>query len=186
MSTRRDDDALSWDGDDDPTLDVGHRTPRETAADVADDDPASVEDGPTGGATDGEPLALPDGFTAVGKGSTAVGHIDADGTVTMPDEPAQMSNGMLVTLGILAGVYLLFTVGWIIGGLRLRGTAEFLVSPAGYAAALWLAVGAAPIWFLTVFVLTRAAKAWVRILLLIGGLALLVPWPFILVGAVGR
>ncbi|KIC57653.1 hypothetical protein [Microbacterium hominis] len=186
MSTRRDDDALSWDGDDDPTLDVGHRAPRETAADAADDDPAGVEDGATGGASGGEPLALPDGFTAVGKGSTAVGHIDADGTVTMPDEPTQMSNAMLVTLGILAGAYLLFTIGWIIGGLRLQGTAEFLVSPVGYAAALWLAVAAAPVWFLTVFVLTRAAKAWVRVLLLVGGLALLVPWPFILVGAVGR
>lgn len=171
MSTPRDDDALSWDGDDDPTLEVGHRPAAEpvTAPTIAP-----------------EPAALPDGFTAVGKGSTTVGHIDADGTVTMPDAPTQMSNAMLVTLGILAGAYLLFTIGWIIGGLRLQGTAEFLVSPGGYAAALWLAVAAAPVWFLTVFVLTRAAKAWVRVLLLVGGLALLVPWPFILVGAVGR
>lgn len=167
MSTPRDDDALTWDGDDDPTLDVGHRP--------------TVESTP-----EPEPAVLPDGFTAVGKGSATVGHIDADGTVTMPDEPTQMSNAMLVTLGILAGAYLLFTIGWIIGGLRLQGTAEFLVSPVGYAAALWLAVAAAPVWFLTVFVLTRAAKAWVRVLLLVGGLALLVPWPFILVGAVGR
>lgn len=171
MSTPRDDDALSWDGDDDPTLEVGHRPAAEpvTAPTIAP-----------------EPAALPDGFTAVGKGSTTVGHIDADGTVTMPDAPTQMSNAMLVTLGILAGAYLLFTIGWIIGGLRLQGTAEFLVSPGGYAAALWLAVAAAPVWFLTVFVLTRAAKAWVRVLLLVGGLAPLVPWPFILVGAVGR
>lgn len=178
MSTPRDDDALSWDGDDDPTLDVGHRPGADTAvadgAPIEDEEPAA------------EPLALPDGYTAVGKGSAEVGRIEADGTVTMPDEPAQLSNAMLVTVGILAGAYLLFTIGWIIGGLRLQGTAQFLVSPVGYTVAFWLAVAAPALWFLTVFVLTRLAKAWIRVLLLLGGLALLVPWPFILVGAVGR
>ncbi|QRY40899.1 DNA polymerase III subunit gamma/tau [Microbacterium hominis] len=178
MSTPRDDDALSWDGDDDPTLDVGHRPGADTAvadgAPIEDDEPAA------------ESLALPDGYTAVGKGSAEVGRIEADGTVTMPDESAQLSNAMLVTVGILAGAYLLFTIGWIIGGLRLQGTAQFLVSPVGYTVAFWLAVAAPALWFLTVFVLTRLAKAWVRVLLLLGGLALLVPWPFILVGAVGR
>lgn len=176
MSTPRDDDALSWGGDDDPTLDVG-RT-RNTAVGPGDED-VSV-DAPTA------PPALPDGYTAVGKGSAEVGHIDADGTVALPEEPVQMSNTVLVTLGILAGAYLLFTIGWVIGGLRLQGTAEFLVSPVGYTVAFWLAVAAPAVWFLTVFVLTRTSRAWIRVLLLIGGLALLVPWPFILIGAVGR
>ncbi len=180
MSTPRDDDALSWGGDDDPTLDVGR--PRSTAAgqgDVHGDEDDAVVD-------PAAPSALPDGYTAVGKGSAGVGHLDAEGSVSAPEEPVQMSNTVLVTLGILAGAYLLFTVGWVIGGLRLQGTAEFLVSPVGYSVAFWLAVAAPTVWFLTVFVLTRASKAWIRVLLLIGGLALLVPWPFILVGAVGR
>lgn len=176
MSTPRDDDALRWGGDDDPTLDVGR--PRETTVRRGADDDA-VDD------ASATPV-LPDGYTAVGKGSAQVGHVDADGTVTLPDEPAQMSNTVLVTLGILAGAYLLFTIGWVIGGLRLQGTAEFLVSPVGYTVAFWLAVAAPAVWFVTVFLLTRASKAWIRVLLLIGGLALLVPWPFILVGAVGR
>lgn len=175
MSTPRDDNALSWDGDDDPTLDVGHRPGADPAPDVAS------ESGVTSPA-----LALPDGYSAVGKGSEEVGHIDADGAVTMPVERAQLSNAMLVTFGILAGAYLLFTIGWIIGGLRLQGTAQFLVSPVGYAVAFWLAVAAPAVWFLTVFVLTRLTRAWIRVLFLCGGLALLVPWPFILVGAVGR
>lgn len=165
MSSGPDDDALSWGGDDDPTLDVGAR--------------------PAGG-EDGEPLALPDGFTAVGKDSQKVGHIEADGTVVMPGEPAPMSSTMLIGLGILAGAYLLFTIGWIVGGLRLQGTAQFLVSPVGYQAALWLAVAAPALWFGTVFVLTRDTKSWVRLVWLVAGVVLLVPWPFVMVGAVGQ
>lgn len=158
MSTGRDDDALSWGGDDDPTLDVG------------------------GAAA---PPALPDGYTAVGRGSDDVGHIAHDGTVTAAGDPAPLGNAMLVTLGIVGGVYALYVIGWIIGGVRLQGTANFLVSPAGYSAALWLAVASPALWFLAVFVLTRASKPWVRVAWLVAGLALLVPWPFILVGAVG-
>jgi hypothetical protein len=35
-------------------------------------------------------------------------------------------------------------------------------------------------------VLSRTAKAWVRLVWLVAGLVLLVPWPFVMVGAVGR
>jgi len=167
VSTGRDDDALSWDGDDDPTLDVGTRP-------APDPEPAA------------EPLALPDGYTAVGRGSDEVGRIDADGTVTMPGEPAPLGNVMLVSLGILGGIYALFTIGWIIGGLRLEGTAQFLVSPVGYRFAFWLAVIAPALWFATVYLLTRLSKPWLRLVWLIGGLALLVPWPFVMIGAVGQ
>lgn len=162
MSTGRDDDALRWDGDDDPTLDDGVRAAAE------------------------EPLALPEGFTAVGKDSDRVGRIERDGTVVMPGDHAPMSNATLVTLGIIGGAYLLFTIGWIVGGLRLQGTAQFLVSPVGYRVSFWLAVLAPALWFGTTYLLTRASKAWVRIVWLVGGLALLVPWPFVMVGAVGQ
>lgn len=182
MSTGRDDDALSWGGDDDPTLDVGARP-----------------------GTDPERAAapLPDGFTAVGRGSgdlaatqaadpseasaasapASVG-VEDDGDVDAP--PRGLSSAMLVTVGVVAGVYLLYTVGWIVGGLRLAGTAEFLVSPVGYRFALWLAVAAPALWFGTVFLLTRASATWIRVVWLVVGLALLVPWPFIMVGAVGQ
>lgn len=158
MSTGRDDDALSWEGDDDPTLDVGA--------------PATAP-------------ALPEGFTAVGRGSADVGRIDEDGTVIPAGEPAPLGNALLVTLGVIGGVYALYVIGWIIGGLRLQGTANFLVSPVGYGGALWLAVAAPALWFATAYLLTRGSAPWVRIAWLVAGLALLVPWPFILVGAVG-
>lgn len=163
MSTGRDDDALRWDGDDDPTL----------------------VSSPASAAPEAEPLALPDGFTAVGKDSEKVGHIEADGEVVMPGERAPLSTAMLLALGVLAGVYLLFTIGWVVGGLRLQGTAQFLVSPVGYQAALWLAIAAPLLWFVAAYVLTRAAKTWVRLVWLVAGLVLLVPWPFVMVGAVG-
>ena len=59
------------------------------------------------------------------------------------------------------------------------------MSPIGYQVALWLAVAAPALWFVTAYVLTRGSKSWVRIVWLIAGLVVLVPWPFIMVGAVG-
>ena len=96
MNTGRDEDALRWDGDDDPTLDVGTRAAaREAGAGsnravdpAAADDPAAEADDPA------QPLALPDGFQAVGKDSAKVGHIEKDGTVVMPGDTAPtMMNG---------------------------------------------------------------------------------------------
>lgn len=170
MTSGRDDDALTWDGDDDPTL-VAPR--RDGASGRARDDGSA------------EPVALPDGYTAVGRGSGEVGRIEPDGSVVLPGDAQPMSNVLLVSLGVIAGVFLLYTIGWIVGGLRLQGTADFLVSPVGYRFAFWLAIAAPALWFVTAYLLTRAAKVWVRVLWLVGGLLLLVPWPFIMVGAIG-
>lgn len=171
VSRGPDDDALSWGGDDDPTLDVRGR--------AAEADQTPDPDGGHAAA------ALPDGYTAVGRGADAVGRIEADGSITMPGEAPPMSSAMLVALGVVVGAYLLFTIGWVVGGLRLQGTAQFLVSQVGYRLSLWLAVAAPALWLTTVLVLTRTAKSWVRITWLIGGLVLLIPWPFVMVGAVG-
>lgn len=101
--------------------------------------------------------------------------------------PARASgNAALIALGVLGGVYLLYTIGWIVGGLRLQDSAMFLVSPAAYVPALWLAVCAPAIWFGSVLVLARKAGAWVRWLWLALGVVLLLPWPFVMIGAVGQ
>lgn len=176
MTPRPDDDALSWSGDDDPTLDVG--TPG--AIEPADE----IDESET--AMDAAPVALPKGYTAVGQGSGDVGRIEADGSVVMPGDREPMSNAALIALGVFGGVYLLYVIGWIIGGLRLEGTAMFLVSSAAYQFGLWLAVLAPVFWFAAVFLLTRLSATWVRIVWLLAGAALLVPWPFIMTGAVGQ
>lgn len=174
----RDEDAFRWEGDDDPS-----------GADAAP--------------------SLPPGYRAVGKGSDAVAASEeaepdharqtpAARSTDAADEPSPEAGGMgnvsLVLLGILGGVYLLFSLGWLIGGLRVHGVASFLVAndgvappvwTAGNAAAVGLAVAAPALWFVAVYTLTRRSAAWLRWILLAAGVIVLVPWPFIVVGAFG-
>nr|BFF11774.1 hypothetical protein GCM10025699_30770 [Microbacterium flavescens] len=97
-----------------------------------------------------------------------------------------MGNAELITLGVIGGFSVLYAVGWLIGGLRLQGTAQFLVSSVAYQISLWLAVLAPVVWFAAVYLLTIGSKTWVRFAWLAAGVVLLVPWPFIMVGAIGR
>lgn len=168
---RIDDDALSWEGDDDPTLDAGAPEPQ----------PEAVAAAP-----------LPEGWTAVGKGSDAVPAVASEpavasaSVVDADEEAAPLGNATLIALGILAGVYLLYAIGWLVGGLRLSGLANFLVTDAVYTVALILAVLTPFIWFAATLVATARRAAWLRFVWLVAGIVLLVPWPFIMVGAVGQ
>lgn len=186
MTTGRDDDALTWDGDDDPTLDVGAAAGSDVAPEPATPAPAP---GPAQG--------LPKGYTAVGKGSDAVASADAPGAASVEEpvssdgdalatERRPLGNGALVALGVLGGVYALYAVGWIIGGLRLQGRAQYLVLDVMYQGSLWLAVLAPVLWFATTFLLTRRSRAWVRFAWLAVGAVLLLPWPFVMIGAIGQ
>lgn len=94
----------------------------------------------------------------------------------------QMSSVLLVTYGIIAGIYLLYTVGWIIAATRTSsGSADILVQLM-FQLGQFFAIAAAPLWFVTVFTLTRTRKPLVRLLWLVLGLLLFVPLPFILGG----
>lgn len=155
------DDALSWDGD---------------------------EDGAT------QKPVLPPGWNAVGKDSESVGTPDESPVDTADesasDEPAQsqsqpLSTPMLLLTGIVGGIYLLYTIGWIVGGMNVQGSALFLISGVMYQVALWAAVLAPALWFAAVWLLTRKSPSWVRVLGFLAGAALLVPWPFVMTGVVG-
>ena len=197
MTTGRDDDALTWDGDDDPTLDLGSSEPGAEAGPAEADgiEPSDAEPAASPAASDETTAVLPEGFTAVGKGSERVASagddaepsretVSADGAATAEKTP--MGNVELIVLGVLGGVYALFAIGWLIGGLRLQGWRPFLVTDAMYQGSLWLAVLAPVLWFATVFLLTRAARTWVRFAWLAAGVVLLVPWPFVMIGAGGQ
>ena len=153
------DDALSWEGD--------------------EDRPAQKP-------------SLPQGWNAVGKGSDRV-VTDGGASVAEPAEPAAseesqpaaMSPAMLLFVGIFGGIYLLYAIGWVIGGLNLKPLANLIVADAMYVPWFVLAVAAPALWMLTVWVLTRGAQSWIRVLLLLAGAVLLVPWPFVMVGAIG-
>jgi len=170
------DDALSWDGDDSdaPARPApGERSPK---AERPARSPQSAPES-TGSAPDAD---LPDGWTAVGGGSETTSSVTVD-----REDATPLSTGMLLTLGIVGGIYLLYSVGWVVGGLRLKPLANLIVADAMYVPWFILAVAAPALWFLAVWVLTRAKAGWIRIALLLVGVVLLVPWPFVTVGVIG-
>jgi hypothetical protein len=180
VTDRRDDDAFRWEGDDEPVIEPD--PPAESEA----PSPAPLDDAGEAGRAGSAP-ALPDGYTAVGKGSETVGRIEADGTVEPDgtveahDGPAPLGNAALVAIGVLGGIYLLYAIGWIVGGSRLQ---VWVVSDAMFYASWWLAILAPVIWFGTVYVLTARSRLWLRFVWLIAGAVLLIPWPFLTVGPV--
>lgn len=138
MAADRDEEALSWSGETDPThisAPVAAKTAKSKSAPAAAD-------------TQGKPL-----------------------------HPA-----LLIIFGVLAGVYLLYAVGWVIAGFSSRvpvggvffgimyqvGEALAIASPFLWAIAVWLRVKK-PVW---------------RMLWLLVGVVVLAPWPFI-IGGVG-
>lgn len=162
------------------------------AADTPDDEDALRWEG------DDEPQpVLPAGWVAKGRGAERVGDAVRTAGQTPADaagdgaQPAPVGNAALVGLGMLGGVYLLYTIGWVIGGSRLLGVAGGMMSSDGEAPVLWaagntvlvwLAVAAPAIWFGTVHLLTRGRRAWVRWVWLVVGAVVLVPWPMLMGG----
>ncbi len=152
---RDDEDAFRWEGDDSPT-----RPPRPERTDAA----------------------LPSGWQAVGKGSGAAATepAPADVVATVEAEPpASLGNVALVSLGLLGGIYLLYTVGWILGGARTALVISPYLAPGAVVPAQWLAVAAPVLWFGGTMFLTRASATWVRFTWLVIGVFLLLPWPFV-------
>ncbi|WP_411698290.1 hypothetical protein [Conyzicola sp.] len=93
---------------------------------------------------------------------------------------APTSSILLVTYGIVAGIFLLYTIGWFT-----TVRSNTYVDPSAFGALMTglgglLAIAAAPVWFAAVFVLTRESKPITRLLWLLLGLVLLVPIPFVL------
>lgn len=179
---RRDDDALSW-GDDDPTLDVG-------------DDGVEWDDEPAAPAAPARPGVVtaqvtgPDGVTRTrevvhpytdDRKRPRSQRSTAENAAEAPTD-APLGNVALVSLGVLGGIYLLFAVGWFLAGSRLQVWGLLFLDPAGYIAA-WILATVAPVaWFVTVLVVARRRAVWQRVLLLVLGMLILVPWPFLSTG----
>ena len=161
MTSSRDDDALGWAGDDDPTLVSGSTTTPERT-----DAPGAAAAGP--GAA--EPASdLPAGWEVTGSPG---GYVDA------PEGKAPLSSPALVGLGILGGVYLLYTIGWFIGVSRLTNPPADVLTEFMFSLGTWLAIAAPAVWFASAYWLTRGKPRW-RWTWLILGVVLLAPLPFI-------
>lgn len=101
-------------------------------------------------------------------------------TETPRGAPKAMPAALLVTYGIIAGIYLIYTLGWIISVTRSTVTQIDLLAEIMYQFGQFLAISSPAIWFVTVLYLTRGRKPVVRLLFLVAGLAATVPWPLLL------
>lgn len=155
MSPDPDDDALRWEGDDDPTLAPGWKTVGSPVPLV------------------GKPDATSDDST-----DSLDDEADAAASDTASTDAPQTGSVELVVLGVLGGIYLLYTIGWLITALRTPARGVGIVDDAMYALGLWLAVLAPAIWLGLSFWLPQSRRA--RLLWLIGGAVVLVPVPFVL------
>jgi uncharacterized membrane protein (UPF0136 family) len=154
--TSRDDDALSWAGDDDPTL-------------VSAPAPTPVG-GPASSRRQSDELAEAE--------------TEQPGEISTEAAPEGLSNAALISLGVLGGIYLLYSIGWFVGGIRVHNLSGLLgIDTAVSVPVLVLAVAAPAIWFIATYVLTRGSRAWIRFAWLVAGALLLVPWPFATLGA---
>lgn len=161
-------DALRWDGDEErgaPSLPEGWRAVGKGSRQVASSPPQEPD-----AAKDAAPHAAPTPDAAV----------DA---AELDDAEPVLSTPALVGLGVLGGIYLLYSVGWFLGGTGLLPRTVFLVPEFMYIVMMWIAVLAPWLWFAASWVLTRRAATWVRLAALIAGAVLLVPWPFLMTGA---
>jgi len=153
MTSNRDNDALSWGGDSDPTLVPGSVGPE-------------LSDGWSAPHTK-EPVEAIDAVETRPEPTAGVG-------------PDVAGSAALVFMGILAGVYLLYTIGWFIGAGRVGvpvsadPLATFMFS-----FGTWLAVAAPVIWFATAFWLTKNRPG-TRLTWLIIGVVALAPLPLLL------
>ncbi|MBP2437817.1 DNA polymerase III subunit gamma/tau [Microbacterium amylolyticum] len=153
MSTS-DEDALSWGGDDDPTLAVTSESDADVAVTAAESSADTSEQ--------------------------AVEEVVSD----EPEEDVSRGPGNveLVTYGVLGGIYAMWVVGWVLGVNRVRDwiLAQPMSSPdAMFQASAILAPAAPVMWFVATLLLTRGGPAWQKILWLGVGVIALIPWPFI-------
>jgi hypothetical protein len=166
MTSNRDDDALNWAGDDDPTLAAG-QAPAEP--DLPEGWTVPTASGPVASRA-ATPPSDTDASVAPTRASTGSGKSEAE-------SPVAAGSVALVGMGILAGIYLLYTVGWFIAASRIDDPVADPVAQFMFSLGAWIAVAAPVIWFGGAFWLTNRPRH--RFLWLLAGVVLLAPLPFI-------
>ena len=98
---------------------------------------------------------------------------EAGSRLTRPQVPAPL----VVAYGVIAGVYLLYTAGWIITVLRSTVGPVDPFTDLMFHMGQYLAIASPAIWFGAVLLLTRGGRPARRILWLLVGLLVVIPWP---------
>ncbi len=93
---------------------------------------------------------------------------------------AGLSPAILIAFGILAGVYLLYTIGWVITTQRNPVMLPGILDQVMFQTREVLAIAAPAIWFVSTLLLTRGRKPLEPLLWLAAGVIVLVPLPFVL------
>jgi hypothetical protein len=93
--------------------------------------------------------------------------------------PAGLSSFELLAFGVLGGIYLLFSVAWLITVLRNPTQFDDPLGNFMFVSGLWMALAAPATWFGSVLYLGRSKAAWVRLVFLVIGALVVIPWPFI-------
>jgi hypothetical protein len=169
-----DDEALSWGGDVDPThVEAGVVAPkpprasrsRKARVDAADE-PSSPDEAPLAGT----PETSDERDT----------EDDADTEDDTDDAHQPLSSVALIAFGILAGAYLLYTVGWFVGVQRSVYLQTAVLDSIALAVRNVLSVAAPALWYGATLWLTRHRAVPVRLLWLLVGAVVLIPWPFVM------
>ncbi|MFJ3385761.1 MULTISPECIES: hypothetical protein [unclassified Curtobacterium] len=98
------------------------------------------------------------------------------------DEP--LGSGALVGMGVFGGVYLLYTVAWLVSASLLTVTGTGV---AGIASEIMrvLAIMAPAFWFAATLWLGQGTRNRTKFIWLLVGAIVLIPWPFILTRSFG-
>ncbi len=127
--------------------------------------------------------------TAKSRAAAAAASADAavaagDAAAPVPAETvAPRSPAKAVTVGIFGGLYLAYTIGWILSVLRIPSNSSDLFSEAMWQFGEFFAAIAAALWFGATIYLTRESRFLVRLGWLLLGLLVLIPWPVFLLAA---
>lgn len=87
---------------------------------------------------------------------------------------------LLITYGVLGGLYLIYTIGWVLTVAQGAPPRATVFDDIMFGVQQGLAVASPAIWFGAVFLLTRGRKPLGRLLWLLVGLAIVIPWPTVL------
>lgn len=167
MNADRREEALDWGDPDDPSwVDPGADEPPLEPRDAAEQATAQQAAGDAG--------AGPDAHGAPAASAPAI----AAPAATDPE--ARRRSAVTAATGLLAGIYLVYSVGWILSIGTLQLTGATLLIEVLYQFGEFLAIIASALWFGTVMALTRGGRPALRLGWLALGALVLVPWPLII------
>ncbi|OIH92266.1 MULTISPECIES: hypothetical protein [unclassified Curtobacterium] len=103
---------------------------------------------------------------------------------TPHDPEAPTGSGALVGMGVLGGLYLLYTVAWLVSASLLTVTGTGLAGIASETMRV-LAIMAPALWFAATLWLCQGHRDRTRFTWLVVGAVVLIPWPFIMTRSFG-